>query len=507
MKKYDLLVYLRNLSEEDIGNLSKFLNSPYYNCDKSLVKLFDGIIKNIKLFTGDYHSFKDLIMRKLDYSEKTVTKQMSYLCQSTTKFLKLKSFENDVINSELRFNNYLLENKILGLLKENLTATDLLIKDNPKFNDMKYLQSFQNNITNFTSLIYYSGYNGKAESLKSHRILDTAYTDIMLFNIQQIIGLYINNFFLIVNNNENIEDIFDYGLNTLFSYCVKNKIFEKDNNKKIVFNIYLSLYNTIHHRNDKTNFLKYKKIIRNSIKLLSKELIKFHYGVLINFCLIKERLAEEYKFYKKEYLVLMFEYLNNDYFKLDNNDFINSIEFANFVSHAFSIGELDIIKSFVDNNSSKLNVEEYENMIKYGYAYYYYGKKQYQKAIKCINDISKLNSIQKYNMRNIELRIYYERGKYETLRVALHNYNTSVLKDKMLTTSDKFSLQKLLRYLNNLVLIQENKNIKEKLLDAKYNLNKITYEPFFSLKDWLVEKYSEIIDNINNKDRDKKNFI
>lgn len=493
MKKYDLLVYLSNLSEEDIGNLSKFLNSPYYNSDKSLVKLFDEIIKNIKLFARDYQSFKDLIIKKLDYSEKTVTKQMSYLCQSTTKFLRLKSFENDVLNSELNFNDYLLNNKLIGLLKENLTTTELLIKDDPKLTDNKYLQSFKNNISNFTSLIYFSGYNGKNESLKSHRILDTAFTDIMLYNIQQITGLYINNYFLIVNNNENRDGIFDFGLNTIFSYCKKNKIFDGDKDKNKVFNIYLSMYNAFHFKNEKTFFLNYKKNIENNINLLSKELIKFHYKVLINFCLIKERLAEEYKFYEKEHLNLMFEYFDNDYYKLDDNDFINSVEFTNFISHAFSVGELDIIKSFVDRNSSKLKVEEYDNMIKYGYAYYYFGKKLYQKAIKCINDISNFTNILKYNMRNIELRIYYERGKYETLRNALHNYNTSVLDDKMLTTSDKFSLQKLLRYLNNLVLIQENKNIKEKLLDAEYNRSKIINEPVFSLKDWLTEKFDEIL--------------
>jgi hypothetical protein len=247
--------------------------------------------------------------------------------------------------------------------------------------------------------------------------------------------------------------------------------------------------------------LKYKEIIENSIKLLSKELIKFHFEVLINFCLIKERLAEEYKFYEKEHLDLMFKYFNKDYFKLDNNDFINSTEFTNFVSHAYSVGELDIIKSFVDSNSSKLKVEEYDNMIRYGYAYHYFGKKQYQKAIKCINDISNLNNILKYNMRNIELRIYYERGKYEILRDALHNYNASILNDDMLTTSDKFSLQKLLRYLNNLVLIQGNKNIKEKLLDAGYNRNKIINEPVFSLKDWLIEKYDEILDEYGKNKR------
>jgi len=493
MKKYDLLIYLSRASEKDIISLSRFLESPYYNTDKSLVKLFDEIVKNIKLFTGDYHSFKDLIIKRLDYSEKTVTKQMSYLCQYTTKFLKQKSFENDVINSELMFNSYLLDNKLIGFLKENLVSTDLLIKNDLKLSDNKYLQCFKNNIINFTSLIYFSGYNGKTESFKSHSILDTAFSDIMLFNIQQITGLYINNFFLIVNNNENKENIFDYGLNEIFSYCQKNKIFNEDKDKYKVFNIYLSLYNTIHFKNDKAFFINYKKNIESNINFFSKELLKFHYEVLINFCLIKERLAEDYKFYEKEHLDLMFKYFDNDYFKLDNNDFINSIEFANFISHAFSIGELDVIKSFVDKNSSKLKVDEYDNMIKYGYAYYYFGKKQYQKAIKCINDISNLNNILKINMRNIEIRIYYERGKYEILRDALHNYNSSVLDDKMLTTSDKFSLQKLLRYLNNLVLIQENNNIKEKLLDAEYNKNKIINESVFSLKDWLIDKYDEIL--------------
>jgi len=132
-------------------------------------------------------------------------------------------------------------------------------------------------------------------------------------------------------------------------------------------------------------------------------------------------------------------------------------------------------------------------MVNYGYAYYYLGKKDYRKALKNLNDISEGIPIIKFDIRNIEMRIYFELGTIEPLINAIHNYRAIVLNDSTLTKSDKESLFAMLKYFNSLINVVGKTDKKEQIFLAEYNKQLIRKEQTFSLKNWLLEKFENIV--------------
>jgi len=494
MKNSDLFDVLRNLSNEEISEFDNYLKSPYFVKGKSLNKFFKEII-NIREYLVDFEYEKLVfkLCKKLKYSKLTLGKQISYLSKEVINFLKQKSIEIDKYSVEINFNEYLLNRQSFSVLKSNLKKTAALLKNDLQIRDKTFLHSFRNNILNFTSNVECPRILFKTNLSDNHVYLDNALIDLTLFTLMQSSGIFINNVLLNLNLNDDERNSFLINLENIFLECDKSDLFKSSDERRIICDIYHKMYLTYYKKNNKLNFVRYKNIVDKSVLLLSKELIYFHYKVLINFCIMKERLGEEYDYYKRERVKLMYRYFNNNYFKTDESEFINQIEFKNFIISAFSIKQYENIKSFIENNSYKLNPVDFNDMVNYGYAYYYLGKKDYRKALKNLNDISEGIPIIKFDIRNIEMRIYFELGTIEPLINAIHNYRAIVLNDSTLTKSDKESLFAMLKYFNSLINVVGKTDKKEQIFLAEYNKQLIRKEQTFSLKNWLLEKFENIV--------------
>ena len=52
---------------------------------------------------------------------------------------------------------------------------------------------------------------------------------------------------------------------------------------------------------------------------------------------------------------------------------------------------------------------------------------------------------------------------------------------------------------HNLIIIRSKEDFNIKILEAEYNRNSIEKEPIFALKNWLIDKYTDIIEKNKNK--------
>ena len=492
MKNAELFALIRDFSVEDRKNFKNYLKSPYFQKAYSLDKVFNEIILSKDLFIDfNYDKMFRKLCEGLLYSKSTLDKQLSYLSKEIIKYLKLKSFESDSAGSEINLNEYLLKTKNLPALKSNLKKTKYLLNNVPDINDRTFLQSFQLNVIDFTSLIYSSGFKFKKHSEESLNYLENAYQDLLLYSYMQAAGIYINYIFINMNTKTRYNSLDDS--DKLFSEYNKLNIFQNNSKRSKIFDIYRYMYLTFHDKNNKDNYIRYKQAVEQNLNLLNPELINMHYQVLINFCMMKDRLGEEKDFFKKESIGLLFKYFKNNYFNVDNNEYIGEVEFSNFIVRAYSIKEYEMIKLFIENNSSKLKTSESADMINYGFAYYYLGKKNYRKVLKHINNIDKKNPTIKFDIINIEIRVYYELNKIEMLNETIHNYRKIILKDKDSTGADKEGILKLLSYLNMLIKIKNKTDQSNLIYDAGYFKNLIKKEHIFALKNWLIEKSDEIM--------------
>ena len=79
------------------------------------------------------------------------------------------------------------------------------------------------------------------------------------------------------------------------------------------------------------------------------------------------------------------------------------------------------------------------------------------------------------------------------LNKTIHNYRKIILKNNDSTGADKEGIFKLLSYLNMLINIKNKINTSDRIYNAGYHRKLIEKEPAFALKNWLIEKFDEIM--------------
>jgi hypothetical protein len=500
MKLEKIFNIYKDFSEEELLEFKKFLKSPFFVNNKSLSKIFDVISINKNLLDkSEFDKLLKKLSKKLKHSSATIVQRLSLLNKETLYFFKIKSLLSDSDNSELSLNKYLLKNKHFSVLRSNLEKS-IVIQNNTKyFSDNYFWYSFNYNLLRCDFLTGITRFaDNKSAELRFSYLIEAS-TDLSTYYLIQQINLFANYVFLNVDSGNHKKSKFPVDVSKIIHELDKNIILNKTSKRKRVYELYKLMFLAIYRKNNTENYIKYKSCFEKSEKFLCKDLINYHFNILLNYCVMKHRLGEEKDFYRKQQVELLLNYIEKDYFKTEENEYLHPTDYRNFILIAYSIPDYKLLKYFIDKCTSKLNKKDYNDMLNFGLSYYYYGMKNYRKAWKSINNIEINSFIYRFDIRNIILRLYFDAGKYEELRESMHNYKKSIRNDKMLNESNKESLLKLLKYLNKLIplLTNPNLNLQE---EAEYLFSLVEKEPTFALKKWLLEK----LGNITNSSRRKE---
>ncbi len=491
MKIIELFNVFREFPEEDYIKFQKFLNSPYMTDSKVLFKLFEVIHINKDLLkNSEFDKLVKKISRKLKYSPATTNKRISALGTAALNYFKIKSLLYDIENSELSLNRYLLKNKYFSLLKNNLDKTEHLIFDTKYLSDNIFWLSFNYNSIQCDFITVCTRFSNYKNAESRFIYLNEASVDLALYNLIQQINLFVNYIFLNIDSGNHKKINFPVNLHTMISEYDKNNIFKEPIRRKRIYELYKSMFLAFHYRKDTAKFIKYKQCFNKIINFLNKESKKYHNNILTSYCAMKERLGENIDFYRKEEAELLLNYIEKGYFKTDEIKHLHSIEYRNFILIAFSLGDYKLLKYFINNCTSKLNKKDHYDMLNLGLAFYYYGIKNYNEALKSIKNIEINNFIYRFDIRNILLRIYFETGEINKLLDSIHNYKKIISDDKTLDKSIKDSLRKMLKYLNKLIIIKKNPDLNIPY-EAGFLMEIIQKEPVFALKKWFLETLEE----------------
>jgi len=492
VKKGELFNLFRDFSKGDFLEFKKYLDSSHLLNKKSLLNIFEIIRNSTELLNNlKFDKLLKKISKKLNYSSTTINHRLSSLNKSILNFFKVKSLLSDEENAELSLNKYLLRNEYFSILRTNLEKTDNLINNTKYFSDNFFWYSFNINILQCDFLTNFTRFVNNKSSDRRFYYMNEASTDLSLFNLIQQINIFAN--IILLNSDLGNHGKFEFPINisNMIQEFDGNNLFNKLLKKKDIYELYKSMFFAFYHKEDSGNFIKYKLYFNKILPSLNKELIKYHYNILINYCIMKEKLAEEKEFYKKQQVEILLNYIDKGHFKTNDDEHLHSIEYRNFILIAFSIDDFKLIKDFIDNCTARLNEKDYKDMMNLGLAFYYYGTNNYEKTLECINNIEINSFIYRFDIRNILLKVYYETEKYDELKDTIHNFKRILFDDQTLNKSNKDGLLKLLKYLYKLIIIRNDPDINVQK-EAEFLINQIQKEQAFPLKKWLLNKLGEL---------------
>lgn len=431
MLKTNFIDVIRSFSKEEIKKFADFADSPYHNSSKSVARLAELVKKYYPDFENRNFT-KEKIFAKVfssgAYNDQVMRNLMSDALQLCYDFLAAEWLSNDS-TVKTRFLLHELRTRNLDALYDrNLKAAYKSIQKDHSL-DMMYFENlyklegevFLNEITHNRQESVYPVVVRQGELLTY---------DYVSKLINHIIDMKVNeSYYNIKDNNSFTKELFA-GLD-MESILKKIKISsEKEYSVLLIF-----YYRALVSLNGKEeDYSKYKELYLNNTSLFNRSTNYNLITTLETFCVdnIKINSAK----YRAELNEIHRKSIELNVLKRYEDGSLHLLKFWNIFINSVEINQIDWAEEFAERYYAELEPEIKEGAINFARAIILYKRKNYEKALEMLNKTKLSQFLFKLSIKTFYLRIYFEKGDFQSAGFALDSYKQFLYKNK--TISDAY---------------------------------------------------------------------
>ncbi|HWA06760.1 MAG TPA: hypothetical protein VG961_09445 [Ignavibacteria bacterium] len=431
MLKTNFIDVIRSFSKEEIKKFADFADSQYHNSSKSVARLAELVKKYYPDFENRNFT-KEKIFAKVfssgAYNDQVMRNLMSDALQLCYDFLASEWLSNDS-TVKTRFLLHELRTRNLDALYDrNLKAAYKSIQKDHSL-DMMYFENlyklegevFLNEITHNRQESVYPVVVRQGELLTY---------DYVSKLINHIIDMKVNeSYYNIKDNNSFTKELFA-GLD-MESILKKIKISsEKEYSVLLIF-----YYRALVSLNGKEeDYSKYKELYLNNTSLFNRSTNYNLITTLETFCVdnIKINSAK----YRAELNEIHRKSIELNVLKLYEDGSLHLLKFWNIFINSVEINQIDWAEEFAEKHYVDLEPEIKEGAINFARAITLYKRKDYEKALDMLNKTKLSQFLFKLSIKTFYLRIYFEKGDFQSAGFALDSYKQFLYKNK--TISDAY---------------------------------------------------------------------
>jgi len=467
--------FLKSLNNKELRKFRKYLESPYFNTNQTLLALFsvfENHLLDAKSSLLQKETVWDLIYPNESFDYDRLRKLLHLLMVFGEDFLAQMAYDD---NSAHRV-HYLLQMLHRKEMDEFIHSTiqsglTILKKENNR------------NGTYYYDLYSIEKYKYILENIESARVKKL---NIQKLNISEIDG-HLNHFYF-------SEKLKYYCLllswskmtNVDLEVTLIPEIVSKIANSKLMeipaIAIYYQIYLTFIDPTDESHYFNLKNLIKNQLHLFPQEEARDVMNSAINYTIQKQN--QGFLKFSIENFELWKEALKRNVVLI--NDELSPWSFKNIVTLALRLDEYEWTEHFIKDYGIKINKEFRENAINYNQAILFFYKKEYNKAIPLLQKVQFDEVNYGLGAKSILLAIFYELDEFETLGSLYESFKLFVKRNKNITDDRKKSYLELINFTKKLYEVNLDKTNLKKLKAQIENSQAMS-------KKWLVEKVDELL--------------
>ncbi len=479
----------KTFNPEEIKKFREYLDSPYFNKRKKLLKLFD-VITNYYPFFTDEHFTRENIFQKVysgeNYSYGKINEGLSALYKLSLNYLRQVSFENNDIYSDVTFLEGIRKKSLKNIFKLQSRQIDSKLNKFTDIDSNLFLKQYLVQIEkiNFTSIV---GKNTKAEKIDSFILsIRNMLVSLCNFYISEVISICVNKFNYSRAYINNPEDVFE----KIYHSGIFSKLFEviKPFNK---YDSYLDLLNcffeAIHDLGNKERYYHYKQKVFSNIPRMSIDDIGYHMNCLKSYCVLKRKHTVDGEEFSREYLSLQETILEKKLFINSKSEFFLKEQFLNLIATYDALKNKSKIKN-LSTFVKHLHPDFRDDMKYLAEAHFQFHNYSYENSLKYLRKITNVDKAFEEKINNLELRSLFELGKIFECVDKINLYKKNYRANTFLSKKRIASQLCFLNTLEKLIKIKE-KDVK---FDASYLKNQLDKTESIPSKEWLIEKCYEL---------------
>ena len=477
---------ISSLDQTEIKELGDFINSPYFNTNSNITKLF-GLIRKQHPDPEQEKIEKEVLFSKLfpgkPYNEQIMKNLSSQLLQLTLEFLGINKYRNKNIND-----------KELDILSE-LNAKRL---DNIFGSKLKKIEKDLLDTTHMIHPLFFHLH--KLETIKTQFLLSRDRQKYAADNVMKT-GDYLIYFFI----TELTRIAIDLNAN-MTSFNIKH---EKDLVKEVL---------------DKLDFRHILKYLNDNNYQYSDMIGVYYYRLAAmlesnteNFDNFKNSILENAHKFSIYELASLLDSLHNIAIQLVNdglesgvwNEFevvklkikyntlalrtggiISQLTFRNIVFTTVRLNQISWSEEFIENNIGLVNKDSRESIYNHARGIIAYVKKDYDSALKFLSSVDLENPFYASDVKTHIAIIYFEQGHYDSCINVLDSFR------HIITSREDFSAifkEVNLHFINALTGLIKAKSFPEKEGALRKIKVKLEAQKMVNHKNWLLKKTAEML--------------
>jgi len=480
---------IKSFNKKEISGFIKYLDSPFLNSNKNLIKLFNGIKKYYPAFNSSKLT-KESVFRHVypgkSYDDLKLRKLFSDLNKEAERFMVLSAAEKN----KTVFNKLLLE------------ELDIRKLDNLFISKMEQHSSYLDNTYHKTDNMHYDYFLEKhlAEWKNIMFHLERGLQKKIVLRIykrtEYLIFYFLSDFFLSFQDNlSNLsrfntkvevdlgnEFLKNFNIAGLFEFILKN-----DFEDKTVLNAYYRAFLAFRNFEDRKYYAEYKKFVVKHIDQFNEGTKRMVTLYLINYCVRKKRISND-KQIRMELNDNYNLYIKYRLYRLSGENYFRTDLFLNIMSNYFDIGKIKESEDFLLRNIEVIQPSHRNNMRTFCTALIEFEKGNYGASLGESSKVKSDTLMYRYHIKFLNTKNHYELRNFDIAKEALNSFRKSINKDDSLTDMRRSHIIDYLNYYNTLWKFHENPPNQDTVESTIRTLKKNSPVPEGN---WLLKKFAE----------------
>lgn len=471
-----MILYINQLTRQEIKSLRDFINSPYFNRSERLIKLFrylERLYPDIKEGDLDKKKIARAVYPREKYNDVKVRKLSSDFLNLLESFLVQNEFDG-----KTSYKNVLL---LEALNKRKIRKRfDTAYKKITASEEKRFMKDgeYYYNLRNIYQLDYYSRY----PQLK-YKFPDTLQKfsdniDLMFCfeKLHAFRDMYVH------QSNTRLKLNLKKDFNPEILHYIRSRLEDIKADHPNLYIIYLThmLETTADaaYLDDLTVYLKYieKKAGKQNLARYYNYIVSF-YWIMIN--------SGHSEYFKDVFL--LYKYLAGAGL-LRIGKYISEASYNNVVLAAIRAGEYSWLGCFIENYKKFLDPRYGTGAYSMALAQLYFAKKEYQKVLEVIHNIEYKDPVYFLSAKFLLARTYHELNDIKSIKYVLDSLRHYIKRKNILIEPQSKKAGKALKYFTMLIHLKKPgsgslEKIKNAIAGEKGS---------FPHKNWMLEKLDEL---------------
>jgi len=484
MHKSKLIPLLKSFSAVEQKKFRDFINSPYYNKNKTVIKFFNELKESYPDFK-DERIRKEKIYSKLfsgrKYNEQVIKNLTSELIRLCKEFLEMEYYKKNIYDRKLNLINQLNAKKLDSFFNSELKELEKKLSDVKQMSDphFYYLYKLED-----VKIGYHLERN--EQTLVFDKVVKSGEYLVIFFIlhlVKTISNLIINRISFNARYDLNLPEEFLNNLNLekLIAY-MKDKNIKHHNIVELYY--YRVLCNS--KPGNELYYFKFKNLLYENIEAYSKDEIYGLFNALETYC--TQKINSGNNKFMEEFFQVFEKEISNGFYKFSENSPVTFMKFRNTCLIALRLKKYEWAEKFIEDFKNDLIEEDRESILEMSYAMINFEKGNYEKVLEHLQNVKTDQLYLKVDIRNYSLMSYYELNYTESVISLIDSYRHFITDNKFLTLEYRERNLRFVNSLSTLVILKE-KDDKQKLLELKENLEAFRNDRKI---EWIIEKLNLI---------------